>query len=142
MLVLAVIFLYAALSETRVLGTDLGAGPASPALFWFCLLATALSVSGLVCYCRVTPLTVHLSKNQFLIAFLRPLGSSQKAFDGSQLIAVRELSVGSEWGYSPTMYRMVMYKRWLPILLDERADVLHLAPIQARSRDSAAELDR
>ncbi|MCR9279709.1 MAG: hypothetical protein NXH85_17260 [Pseudomonadaceae bacterium] len=127
---------YAGLMEARVIGNDAGAGPVSAVLVWFYLGLAALSFLAMVSYCRVTPVSVHLDGDQLLVHFLLPIGVAAARFDSARLVAIRELSVPVEYGYSPTMYRLVLRSRWLPILLDERADLMHLAPIETLVRQN------
>ncbi len=131
LLSLSVLLLYAALSEGQVIGADMGAGPVSAGLFWFYVASSAVCFVAMMCYCRVTPVTIHLSGDRLSVALLRPFGTRLLVIEAAQLKAMSELSMPSEYGHTPTMYRLVIRSRWLPILLDERAEILHLAPIQA-----------
>lgn len=130
----SLLLLYAGLSEGQIIGPDMGAGPISETFFWFCIASSALCFVAMQCYCRVTPVTVHLSGDQLSIALLRPFGKRCIVFSRADLKGVSELAMSSDYGHTPTMYRLLMRSRWLPILLDERADILHLAPIKSLLR--------
>lgn len=126
--------LYGALSEGQVIGAELGSGPVSVGLFWFLVACFAFCIAAMTCYCRVIPVTVHLSGDRLSVALLHPFGRRTRTFAGDELTAVCELSTSIEYGYTPTMYRLVLRSRWLPILLDERAEVLNLQPLRALLR--------
>ncbi len=133
---LAFVLSLAALSELRVIGEDRGASHVSAGLALFYFAFVAVCCIAVVCLCRVIPVLIHRCQTRLFIRLLRPIGTRLVVFEARQLRDVAELSVPHEYGYTPTMHRLIIHSRWLPILLDERANVLQLATIRELLRNS------